>query len=94
MLDRSCGAGPVDLAVGWRPEDNWLTMVQLFVDAPDDGSKSVKAQLSVVRFDASGRAVQLGVRARLVRARLVRARLDSDDLEPAVVLSFWSRPGA
>lgn len=82
LLDGGCGGERVDLTAGYRVS-NWLGMVQVFADVPRDGHEEyVKAQISVARFGDDGGALQLGV----------RARVDGGG-EPALVLSWWRRPG-
>lgn len=82
-LRGGCSGERLDLTLGYHAGERWLGMAQVFVDAPSRGEDSAKAQLSLVRFGDSGRAIQLGV----------RARLDGDDAEPALVLALWGRPG-
>jgi hypothetical protein len=81
-LDGGCGGERLDFTAGYRMGENWLGMAQMFVDAPRDGEEFVKVQLSLVRFGESGRGIQVGV----------RARVDGSE-EPALVLSWWGRPG-
>lgn len=83
VLEGGCEGARLDLTTGYRPSENWLAMGQIFVDAPIDGDETVKAQLTVVRFGRSGRGIQVGL----------RARVDGGDLEPALVLGLWGRPG-
>jgi|CXWL01.1.fsa_nt_gi hypothetical protein len=83
-FEGDCGGQRLDLTAGFRPNDSWLAMGQVFMDAPRDGQSSVKAQISLVRFGAEGRGVQLGL----------RARIDDGLAEPALVLGFWGRPGS
>jgi hypothetical protein len=82
-LRGGCSGERLDLTLGYHAGERWLGLAQLFVDAPSRGDDSVKAQLTLVRFGDSGRAIQFGV----------RARLDGDDAEPALVLGLWGRPG-
>jgi hypothetical protein len=81
-LSGGCGGERIDFTAGYRLRENWLGMAQVFVDAPRDGEDFVKVQLSLVRFGESGRGLQVGV----------RARVDGGE-EPALVLSWWGRPG-
>ncbi len=83
-LSGGCGGARLDLTVGYRPRENWLAMAQTFVDASREGEEAIRAQITMVRFSANGRGVQLGV----------RARLDGDDAEPALVFALWGRPGS
>ncbi|MGD9981994.1 MAG: hypothetical protein AB7T58_15505 [Hyphomonadaceae bacterium] len=81
-LSDGCEGGRAEVTAGYRPSPNWLTMGQVFFDAPVDGEETVKAQLTVVRFGRSGRGVQLGL----------RARIDGGAPEPTLVLGLWGRP--
>ncbi len=81
-LEGGCGGERLDLTAGYRPNERWLAMGQVFMDAPRDGDESVKAQLTLVRFLDSGRGIQIGV----------RARIDDGAHEPAIVLALWGRP--
>ncbi len=82
-LDGGCGGERADFTAGYRPAGNWLMMGQVFLDAPHEGDETVKAQVSLVRFGRGGRGLQVGV----------RARVDDGAAEPALVLSWWRRPG-
>ena len=82
-LEGGCGGERLDLTAGYRPAGNWLALGQVFLDVPHEGEQTLKAQLTLVAFGQSGRAIQLGV----------RARIDGGDEEPALVLGFWGRPG-
>ncbi len=83
LLKGGCGAQKLDLTLGYRRDEEWLLMGQVFSDNSGWGESSVKAQLTLVHFGDSGRGLQLGL----------RARLDGEDAEPALVLGFWGRPG-
>jgi hypothetical protein len=78
-----CSDGRFDLTAGYKPNEHWLGMAQLFVDAPSWGEPALKAQFTLVHFSDDDRGIQIGL----------RARLDSDDHEPALVLGFWGKPG-
>jgi hypothetical protein len=82
-FDGGCFGGRADIAVGYRPGENWLALAQVSVDAPRAGEDVVRIQLSLVRFGASGRGLQVGV----------RARVDHDLDERALVIGWWGRPG-
>lgn len=82
-LSGGCEGGRLDLTVGYRPSENWLTMGQVFLDSPVEGDDTLKAQITVVRFGRSGRGIQVGL----------RARIDGGDPEPALVIGLWGRPG-
>lgn len=77
--DEGCGGERVDFTLGHRFAEHWLGMAQIFADTPRLGDSSAKAQISFVRFGASGRGLQVGF----------RARIDGEDAEPALVLGFW-----
>ena len=79
VLDGGCGGERLDLTGGARLARNWLALGQVFLDAPEDGEETVKAQVSLVWFGRDGRGVQLGV----------RGRIDGGADEPALVLGFW-----
>jgi len=82
-LSGGCEGGRLDISAGYRPYKNWLALGQVYFDAPVDGDDTVRAQLSLVRFDDEGSGVQLGI----------RARIDGGAPEPTLVLAFWGRPG-
>lgn len=82
-LDSGCQGERVEVSAGFRPAENWLVMGQVFFDAPREAEETIKAQITFVRFGESGRGLQLGV----------RARIDGGELEPALVLGLWGRPG-
>jgi hypothetical protein len=78
-LSGGCAGERLDLTGGTRFGDHWLALGQVFLDAPQDGEDTVKAQVSLVRFGENGRGIQLGL----------RARVDGGAPEPALVLGFW-----
>jgi len=83
-LEGGCESERFDLTLGYRPNERWMGMAQLFVDAPRGGEEAfVKAQFTLVRFGDSGRGLQIGL----------RARLDGGVQEPALVIGLWGRPG-
>jgi len=82
-LSGGCTGQRLDLTVGYRPDEGWLAMGQIFVDAPHDREETVKAQLTVVRLGAEGGGVQVGV----------RTRIDGGAEEAAFVIGWWGRPG-
>ncbi len=83
VLSGGCEGGRLDITAGYRPLQNWLTLGQVFLDAPVDGDDTVRGQLSVVRFGKDGRGVQVGV----------RARIDGGAPEPTLVIALWGQPG-
>lgn len=78
-LEGGCEAFRVDVSSGWRFTQSWLGMAEAFSHQEPAGDATVKAQLSLVRFDDEGRGIQLGV----------RVRVDGQEPEPALVLAFW-----
>lgn len=82
VLDEGCPAARVNITVGYRPQENWVAMGEIFYDAPREGDESLKLQLSLVRFGENGRGVQVGLRTRL-----------DGPAESALVLAWWGRPG-
>jgi len=76
-----CQGERLDLTLGYRPRENLLTLAQLFVDAPDDGEESIRAQLTLVYFRRNGRGIQVGL----------RTRVDDGPAEAALVIGLWSR---
>ncbi|MCC6787777.1 MAG: hypothetical protein IT547_08045 [Hyphomonadaceae bacterium] len=82
VLVGGCVGGRLDVTAGYRPSERWLTMGQVFYDSPVAREDTVKAQVSVVRFDAHGRGWQIGL----------RATLDGEDAAPALVLGLWRSP--
>ena len=81
-LSGGCEGGRVELTLGYRPAENWLAMGQVFVDSPLEGDDSVKAQITLVRFDRNRRGWQIGL----------RARIDGEHAEPALVFGLWGQP--
>ncbi len=79
VQEGGCASARLDVTSGFRFTPSWLGMAEAFVHDDDAGDATVKAQLSLVRFDSGGRGVQIGV----------RVRVDGDALEPALVLGFW-----
>jgi hypothetical protein len=82
-LSGGCEGWRIELTSGYRPDSNWLTMGQVFFDAPVEGDETVKAQFSLVRFGRGGGGVQIGL----------RARVDGGAPEPMLVVGLWGRPG-
>jgi hypothetical protein len=82
-LEGGCGGGRLDLTAGFRPASNWMAMGQVFFDAPREGDEVVRAQVTLVRFGESGRAIQIGL----------RTRIDDGPQEAALVVGLWGRPG-
>jgi len=78
-----CDSDRIDLTLGYSPSDRWLTMAQVFVEAPREGDETVQAQLTVVYFRRNGAGVQVGV----------RTRVDGGAEEAALVLGWWGRQG-
>lgn len=83
LLDGGCGGERMELSAGFEPVENWMTLGQVFLDAPHEGEETVKFQLSLVRFSAAGRGIQVGV----------RTRLDEPGAETALVLGLWGGAG-
>lgn len=81
ISEGGCEHQRVDVTVGYRPTARWLGMAQVFTESRSGASEALLGQVSLVRFHAEGRGIQLGV----------RARLDGETREPALVLAFWSR---
>jgi hypothetical protein len=63
-----CIHGKLDLAAGWRPDEKWLTMGQVFLDRRYGEGHVAKAQLSVVRPFSARTGFQFGSEAELTRA--------------------------
>ncbi|MEZ5996177.1 MAG: hypothetical protein R3C25_10515 [Hyphomonadaceae bacterium] len=82
-LSGGCEGARLDVTAGYRPGSNWLGMAQLFVDAPLDGRDALRAQLTLVHFGEEGRGLQVGI----------RGRIDGEEVEPALVIAVWGRPG-
>jgi hypothetical protein len=83
LLSGGCAGERIDLTLGRRWGERWLGMTQIFADgrASAGYEDNLKAQVSLVRFDASGNGIQLGF----------RARLDGEDAEPAFIVGLWRR---
>ncbi|MES1158466.1 MAG: hypothetical protein ABUL42_01085 [Terricaulis silvestris] len=77
-----CESQRFELTTGYHASDRWLAMAQVFTEQRADENDAVLGQITLVRFHAEGRGVQLGF----------RARLDGDDSEPSLVLAFWGHP--
>lgn len=60
-----CIHGKLDLAAGWRQDDRWLTMGQVFLDRRYGEGHVAKAQLSIVRLFNARTGLQLGLRSRI-----------------------------
>jgi hypothetical protein len=82
-LSGGCASERVDLTLGYAPRRNWLTMGQVFLDAPREGEETVKAQLTVVYFRRNGSGVQVGL----------RSRVDGGSEEAALVIGWWAGQG-
>lgn len=82
-LEGGCAGARADVTVGYRPRENWLSMAQVFFDAPGEGEETLKLQLTLVRFGDEGGGFQIGL----------RGRVDGGPQEAALVLGFWGRPG-
>lgn len=76
-----CSHGKLDASLGYWPSRNWLTLAQVFADKEFRAGESVHAQASVVRFNRTGKGVQLGVRLCLSKGT---------DIEPTLILGYWS----
>jgi hypothetical protein len=79
ILVGGCVGGRLDVSAGYRPTPDWLAMGQVFYDSPIVADETVKAQISIVRFDRNGRGWQIGL----------RATLSGEDAAPAIVLGLW-----
>ncbi len=78
-LSGGCAGERLEITGGARFARNWLALGQVFMDSPNEGDETVRAQLSLVRFAENGRGIQLGL----------RTRLDGGAQESALVLGFW-----
>jgi len=76
-----CASTRIDLSAGFRPDNDWLAIGQVFSSEPRGGDMAVHAQVSLVRFDRGGRGLQIGL----------RTRLDGDEPETALVIGLWGR---
>jgi hypothetical protein len=76
-----CSHGKLDASVGYWTGPNWLTLAQVFGDKEFQGRESVHAQASVVRFNRSGKGVQLGIRLCVSGGA---------DIEPTLIVGYWS----
>ena len=83
VLSGGCTDQRVEITAGMHAGRHWMGLAQVFVDGPQYGDETVKAQLSLVHFDNHGRGIQLGI----------RNRIDGGEDELALVLSFWTEPG-
>jgi hypothetical protein len=77
-----CEGDRAELTLGYRPDEQWLGLGQVFYDGAPGEDESVKLQLSLVRRPPWGRGLQIGL----------RGRIDGGPAEPALVLALWSRP--
>lgn len=76
-----CLRGRYDLTFGAKPHRRVLALAQVFLDDDLRYGETLKAQASVVGFGSRGRGLQLGVRVRFG---------DKDDIEPTILLGYWS----
>ncbi|MFZ2030339.1 MAG: hypothetical protein WAU68_08535 [Vitreimonas sp.] len=83
VLAGGCTDQRAEITAGIHAGHHWMALAQVFVDGPQYGDETVKAQLSLVHFDNHGRGIQLGI----------RDRIDGGEDELALVLSFWTEPG-
>lgn len=60
-----CIHGKLDFAAGWRPDEKWLTMGQVFLDRRYGEGHVAKAQLSFVRLFSARTGFQIGLRSRI-----------------------------
>lgn len=70
-----------EATAGWRPNERWLGLGQVFVDDDLRFGETIKAQASLVRFSAKGRGLQISARFRVQ---------DGDVIEPTIILGYWS----
>lgn len=75
-----CVHGKLDLAAGWRPDERWLTMGQVFLDRRYGEGHVAKAQLSIVRLFNARTGLQVGLRSRIDKAGAG---------ETALLLGLW-----
>ena len=83
VLSGGCADQRAEFTAGMHAGPHWMGLAQVFVDGPQYGDETVKAQLSLVHFDNHHRGIQLGI----------RDRIDGGEHELALVLSFWTEPG-
>ncbi|MBS0384929.1 MAG: hypothetical protein JSS00_06225, partial [Proteobacteria bacterium] len=83
ILSGGCTDQRMEVTAGMHAGRHWMGLAQVFVDGPQYGDETVKAQLSLVHFDNHHRGVQIGV----------RNRIDGGDDELALVVAFWTEPG-
>lgn len=83
VLSGGCSDQRAEITAGAHIGNHWMGLAQVFVDGPQYGDETVKAQLSLVHFDDHHRGIQIGI----------RDRIDGGDDELALVIGFWTEPG-
>lgn len=83
ILSGGCTDQRAEITAGIHAGRHWMGLAQVFVDGPQYGDETVKAQLSLVHFDNRGHGIQVGI----------RNRIDGGEDELALVVSFWTEPG-
>jgi hypothetical protein len=85
-LSGGCTDQRAEVTAGVNAGRRWMGLGQVFVDGPQYGEETVKAQLSLVYFfdDRHRRGLQIGV----------RDRIDGGEDELALVVGFWTQGGA
>ncbi|MBI3438789.1 MAG: hypothetical protein HY054_09115 [Proteobacteria bacterium] len=82
VLSGGCSDQRAEFTGGMHLGRHWMGLAQVFVDGPQYGDETVKAQLSLVHFDNHHRGIQIGI----------RDRIDGGEDELAVVVGFWTEP--
>ncbi len=84
VLSGGCADQRAELTAGTHFGRRWMGLAQVFVDGPQYGEETVKAQLSLVVFDnRHHRGLQIGI----------RDRIDGGEDELALMVGFWTEPG-
>lgn len=76
-----CSHARYEVTAGWRPNDTWLALGQVFIDDDLRYGETIKAQASLVRFTTRGRGLQISARIQVQ---------DGDVIEPTIILGYWS----
>lgn len=80
LYEGGCGRRRAEISAGVRSRERWMGLGQAFVDETEERA-TVRAQVSVVRFGAEDRGVQVGL----------RLRVDGSEREPMLVVGLWRR---
>jgi hypothetical protein len=81
VLGDGCEERRLDMTLGYRPADGWLGLGQILIEAPEERERTLRLQVSLVRFGEDGQGLQVGL----------RGRIDGGPAEPALVIGLWDK---